>query len=174
MKNIQCELTIRGGKVNKLFEGTNVIGGAVTAFFVAILGQFWFLFVGFLAMNVIDWLTGWYAARQRGEDSSKVGAKGIFKKLWYWIVIFISFYISFSFEEMGALLGINLSFMNMLGYFVLASYLVNEIKSILENCLKLGVQLPEFLVKGLKVAGDLIDNKASATLPTNDDLLEKK
>ena len=30
----------RGEKLNKLFQGTNVIGGAVTAFFVAILGQF--------------------------------------------------------------------------------------------------------------------------------------
>lgn len=160
--------------MNKLFEGTNVIGGAVTAFFVAILGQFWFLFVGLLLFNVIDWLTGWYAARQKGEESSKVGAKGIFKKLWYWIVILISFYISFSFEKMGALVGINLSFMNMLGYFVLASYLVNEIRSILENALKVGVTLPQFLIKGLKIAGDLIDNTASATLPNNDNIFEKK
>lgn len=160
--------------MNKLFQGTNVIGGAVTAFFVAILGQFWFLFAGFLMMNVIDWLTGWYAARQTGKESSKVGAKGVVKKLWYWIVILISFYISFSFEKMGALVGINLSFMNMLGYFVLTSYLVNEIRSILENALKVGVTLPQFLIKGLKIAGDLIDNTANATLPNNDDLFEKK
>lgn len=160
--------------MNKLFQGTNVIGGAVTAFFTAALGQYWFLFAGFLIMNVIDWLTGWYAARQIGEESSKVGAKGIVKKLWYWIVILISFYIAFAFEKMGALVGINLSFMNMLGYFVLTSYLVNEIRSILENALKVGVTLPNFLIKGLKIAGDLIDNTANATLPNNDDLFEKK
>lgn len=160
--------------MNKLFEGTNVIGGAVTAFFTAILGQLWFLFIGLLAMNVIDWLTGWYAARQRNEESSKVGAKGVVKKLWYWIVILISFYISFAFETMGALVGVNLSFMNMLGYFVLSSYLVNEIRSILENTLKVGVTLPEFLIKGLKIAEDLIDNKANAALPNNDELFEKK
>ena len=75
---------------------------------------------------------------------------------------------------MGALVGINLSFMNMLGYFVLASYLVNEIRSILENALKVGVTLPQFLIKGLKIAGDLIDNTANATLPNSDDLFEKK
>ena len=75
---------------------------------------------------------------------------------------------------MGVLLGINLSFMNMLGYFVLTSYLVNEIRSILENALKVGVTLPQFLIKGLKIAGDLIDNTANATLPDNDDLFEKK
>ena len=85
--------------MNKLFQGTNVIGGAVTAFFTAVLGQYWFLFVGLLLFNVIDWLTGWYAARQRGKESSKVGAKGAVKKLWYWIVILISFYISFAFEK---------------------------------------------------------------------------
>ena len=64
--------------------------------------------------------------------------------------------------------------MNMLGYFVLTSYLVNEIRSILENALKVGVTLPQFLIKGLKIAGDLIDNTANATLPNNDDLFEKK
>ena len=53
--------------MNRLFEGTNVIGGAITAFFTAVFGQFWFLFIGLLSFNVIDWLSGWYAARQKNR-----------------------------------------------------------------------------------------------------------
>ena len=107
----------------------------------------------------------WYAARQKNEESSKVGAKGIVKKLWYWIVILISFYISFAFEKMGILVGLDLSFMNMLGYFVLASYLVNEIRSILENIIKVGVKLPNYLIKGLKITDNMLDYVANNSLP---------
>ena len=151
--------------MNRLFEGTNVIGGAITAFFTAVFGQFWFLFIGLLSFNVIDWLSGWYAARQKNEESSKVGAKGIVKKLWYWIVILISFYISFAFEKMGILVGLDLSFMNILGYFVLASYLVNEIRSILENIIKVGLKLPNYLIKGLKITDNMLDYVANNSLP---------
>ena len=102
---------------------------------------------------------------KKNEESSKVGAKGIVKKLWYWIVILISFYISFAFEKMGILVGLDLSFMNMLGYFVLASYLVNEIRSILENIIKVGVKLPNYLIKGLKITDNMLDYVANNSLP---------
>lgn len=44
----------------------------------------------------------------------------------------------------------------------------------IESALKVGVTLPQFLIKGLKIAGDLIDNIANTTLPNNDNLFEKK
>lgn len=37
------------------------------------------------------------------------------------------------------------------------SYLVNEIRSVLENVVKLGVNVPTFMIKGLEVANKAIE-----------------
>lgn len=135
----------------------NIIGGAIAAGLTAVFGQYWFLFAGLLLFNVIDWLTGWYLARIQKKESSKAGAKGIIKKIFYWIVIGTAFFVSIAFTEMGDRIGINLDFCIGIGWFVLASYLVNEIRSVLENAVELGVSVPHFLIKGLEVANEAIE-----------------
>ena len=55
------------------------------------------------------------------------------------MIIGMAFFIGFSFEQMGKTIGVPLGIMNMLGWFVLANYLVNEIRSILENLVDIGV-----------------------------------
>ncbi len=151
--------------MNVLINKTNAAGGFLTTLFAGIFGQFWFLFVGFLAMNFVDWITGWCAARKKGEESSAIGAKGIAKKVWYWVVIAVSFYIAYAMGRMGELLGIDLSFLMMVGWFVLANYLVNEIRSILENLIQLQVEIPVFLMKGLQIASDTIDKTMEGRTP---------
>ena len=54
-----------------------------------------------------------------------------------------------------------LGFMQFIGWFVLANYLVNEIRSILENMVEMGVNVPPMLIKGLKIASERIDAAAS-------------
>lgn len=136
----------------------NATGGILTAFFIAVFGPLWFLFMGFLLLNVIDWITGWWAARKERKESSAVGLKGILKKMVYWIVIAIAFYIAFAFQQMGKMIGIELSFLNMIGWFVLANFIVNEIRSILENAVRIDTEaVPYFLIKGLKVTSELLE-----------------
>ena len=55
------------------------------------------------------------------------------------------------------LLGINLKFLLLLGWFTLACLLVNEIRSILENLVECGYNVPAFLIKGLAVTEKLIN-----------------
>lgn len=141
----------------EIINKVNLIGGFIVTVFAALLGKYWFLFVGLLVLNIIDWLTGWYLAYVNKLESSKIGARGIIKKVGYWIIIFIAFYISYSFIRLGQLLGVNLDFAVGIGWFVLANYLVNEMRSILENGVELGWNVPEFLVKGLEVADKAID-----------------
>ena len=57
------------------------------------------------------------------------------------------------------LLGINLDFLLLLGWFTLACLLVNEVRSILENLVECGYAVPEILVKGLAVTEKLINAK---------------
>ena len=135
----------------------NLIGGAIVAALAAVLGQYWFLFVGLLICNIIDWLTGWAKSSMKGESCSKVGAIGAMKKICYWVVIGIAFFIGFAFEAMGESIGVNLVFMDFVGWFTLANYLVNEIRSVLENLVEMNVPVPDFLVSGLRVTAEKLE-----------------
>ena len=139
----------------------NVIGGVVMTALTAALGKYWFLFVGLLICNIVDWVSGWMKSRMKGESCSKVGAIGAMKKVWYWVVIGIAFFVGFSFQQMGQTIGVPLDFMHFVGWFTLANYLVNEIRSILENLVEMEVPVPAFLVKGLRIAAEKIDAAAN-------------
>lgn len=144
---------MKGIKVNMFY-------GAIVTALASIFGQYWFLFAGFLLMNVIDYLTGFCKAKFYSKnESSAVGAKGIFKKVWYWVVIGLAFYISFSFSSLGDAIGINLAFVQLFGWFTLATYLINEVRSILENLVEMDVKVPAFLISGLAVAEKLLEAK---------------
>lgn len=142
------------------FEKVNVIWGAVATVGAAIFGQYWFLFFGFLILNIVDYATGIIKAKYyQKNESSAVGAKGVLKKVMYWVVIGIAFFIADCFVQFGEIINANLNFLILLGWFVLASYLINEIRSILENCVIMGINVPEFLIKGLDVTEKLINSK---------------
>lgn len=144
----------------KEFDKINIIYGLIATVGVAIFGKYWFLFAGFLIMNVIDYITGYCKAKfYNKNESSAIGAKGIFKKVWYWVVIGIAFFVAFCFTYMGEIIGIDLAFVRFFGWFTLASYLVNEIRSILENLVEMEVKVPAFLVSGLAVTEKLLDKK---------------
>ena len=49
----------------------------------------------------------------------------------------------------------------MLGWFTLATYMVNEVRSILENLVRMHVNVPQFLIAGLDVTQKLIDSKTN-------------
>ena len=136
----------------------NLLYGAIVAILTAIFGQYWFLFAGFLVLNVVDYTTGLIKAKfYKKNESSRMGAKGILKKVGYWLVIGIAFFVSTCFIEMGVKIGIDLNFVVMFGWFTLATYLVNEIRSILENLIEMNVKIPSFLIKGLEVADKAIE-----------------
>ncbi len=144
----------------KEFDKINMLYGAIAAIGVAIFGKYWFLFAGFLTLNVVDYATGYCKAKfYMKNESSAVGAKGIFKKVSYWIVIGLAFFISNCFMYMGEIIGINLGFVILFGWFTLATYLVNEIRSILENLVEMNIKVPQFLIAGLEITQKLIDAK---------------
>ncbi len=123
----------------------------------AVFGAFWYLFAGYLVLNIADWLTGWYKARKKKQESSYVGLRGIIKKTGYWVIILVAFMIPELFVNLGRdVLGINLDFLVLLGWFTLASLLVNEARSILENLVECGYEIPDFLVRGLAITEKLI------------------
>ena len=100
----------------KEFDKVNMIYGVIATIGVALFGKYWFLFFGFLVLNAVDYITGYCKAKfYKKNESSAIGAKGILKKVWYWIVIGMAFFVSMSFVHMGEIIGINLSFVQLFG-----------------------------------------------------------
>lgn len=142
-----------------IIDGYNAITGAVVAVLSYILGEHWLLFVAFLALNVADWLTGWMKSRMAGRENSVAGWKGVLKKLGYWLMIMVAFGAGAVFIEIGRSIGVDLGVTTLLGWFVLASLIINEIRSILENFVEAGYNVPGILISGLKVAEKIVNSE---------------
>ena len=148
--------------MEKILDTYNMVVGAIIALFTAVFGTFWYIFATYMILNIVDWLTGWYKARRLKLESSKIGINGILKKLGYWVIILVAFLVSKIFILLGAdILNVDLSFLTMIGWFTLATLLVNEARSILENLVQCGYNVPNFLIKGLAVADKLINEKTN-------------
>lgn len=131
--------------------------GLIVAVLTYIFGEHWILFAGFFALNIIDYITGCLKSRINGKTNSTKGAKGVLKKLGYWLMIMVAFGSSVIFMEIGEVIGVNLGITKLIGWFVLASLIINEIRSILENFVEAGYDVPNVLTKGLEVASKAVD-----------------
>ncbi len=138
-----------------LIDGIKSAAGAAVDLMTALLGQYWFLFAGLFVFNIIDLLTRWYCCKFNNAETTVV--REIIKKVGYWVVIAMAFYIAFVFKNIGNILGIDLSFSIGLGWLVLAGYLINEMRSVLENAVKLGWDAPKLLLKVVRKADNAID-----------------
>ena len=146
-------------KVFDFADAYNSILGGIIAVLTVIFGEHWYLFALFLILNIADWATGWMKSRIKKKENSVQGWKGVLKKIGYWIMIAVSFAVSVGFIEIGDTIGIDLKVTTFLGWFVLASLIVNEVRSIVENFVEAGFNVPTILQEGLEVA-DRVINKS--------------
>lgn len=137
----------------------NAVVGGIVACLTLIFGEHWILFAGFLLFNVIDFITGIMKSRLTGKENSTKGWQGVLKKLGYWIMILVAFAMSTLFIEIGTVINIDLGVTTLLGWFVLASLAINEIRSILENLVEAGFNVPNVLINGLEVADKIINKE---------------
>lgn len=145
--------------MNTFMDWYNASVGAVIAVLSMIFGEHWFLFAAFLVLNIIDWLTGWMKSSMAKKTNSAAGWKGVLKKIGYWLMILVAFMASALFIEIGASIGIDLGITTLLGWFVLASLIVNELRSIIENFVEAGYNVPAILINGLEVADKLVNKE---------------
>lgn len=74
-------------------------------------------------------------------------------------MILVAFAMSTLFIEIGTVINIDLGVTTLLGWFVLASLAINEIRSILENLVEAGFNVPNVLINGLEVADKIINKE---------------
>lgn len=140
-------------------DSYNAVVGAIVAVLTMFFGKHWPLFALFLLLNAVDWITGWMKSYINKKENSVKGWKGVLKKIGYWLIILVAFVSSYIFIDIGNVLGIDLGITTLLGWFVLASLIVNELRSIVENFVEAGYNVPKVLTNGLEVANKLINQE---------------
>src|SRR5574344_1825819 len=110
---------------------------------VSLFGGYDILFKTFLIFIIIDYISGLLQAIYNKEINSKIGAKGIIKKVGYILIIMIA----------TAIDNINGNTMDIRNI-ILYMFIANEGLSILENCSKIGILIPNVLKNKLKAIGD--------------------
>lgn len=116
------------------------IGGVLGWFFGGLDGFMWAL----IAFVLVDYITGVTAAAIKHELSSDVGAKGIAKKVFEFLLVGIANVLDRQILKQGA----------ALRTLVIFFYVANEGLSILENCTRIGLPVPKALKKLLKQLKD--------------------
>lgn len=116
--------------------------------------------------NVIDYGTGLAAARKRGQViNSSVGLNGIIKKVCMWLLVCLGAMVDILITYGAEQAGITLNFGYAVGCLVAVWLICNEIISILENMVDIGVDLPPFLARVVENLKTQVEKQGAAALP---------
>ena len=118
-----------------------------------------FLLVG---CNLIDYITGLFAAKYRDDKkiSSYKSIRGIVKKVCMWFLIIVGAFVDILIQYAIDTAGIPLTIPFVVSTIVACWLIVNEMISILENLVDIGVKMPPFMMPLLKYINKQIENKA--------------
>ncbi|MED9905191.1 MAG: phage holin family protein [Lachnospiraceae bacterium] len=120
--------------------------------------------------NVIDYGTGIVAAKYRTEEiTSYKGMKGIVKKVCMWLLIVLGAVIDTMLNYAVEYIGLSITLPFIVATVVAVWLLVNEIISILENMIDIGVDMPPFLMPLVKNIKKQVEDKASVAEENTED-----
>ena len=129
---------------------------AVMSLVASMLGVLYIPVLLMVGCNVIDYVTGIWAAsyRQDGGVSSYKSMRGIIKKVTMWLLVIVGAIIDQLLLYASQTFGYQLPFTFLVACVVAIWIICNELISILENMVDIGISIPGFLlpiVKKLKV-----------------------
>lgn len=117
----------------------NDIVSVILTTFVYLVGGFDIAIQSLLIVMVVDYLTGITSAIYNKELSSKIGFKGILKKISYLCVVALSVVIDNLTGQSG-----------LIRTLVIYFFVANDGLSIIENMAEMGVKLPQKLIDSLE------------------------
>jgi len=127
-----------------------------------------FSWLGILAMpviilaglNVTDYITGIVAAKRRNERvTSDRGLWGIVKKIGMWVLVGLGWVMDVLINYAGQYVGLTIKLPFVVATIVAVWLICNEIISILENLLDIGVALPPFLMPLAQMIKGQVEDK---------------
>lgn len=124
----------------------------------AFLGWKGIMLLAWLGVMALDYLSGTLAACREGQWSSKIARQGLWHKGGMILVVTVAAIADGVMGMMTACMILELDWPGLVLPLVLAWYIITELGSILENAVKMGASVPEFLVKLLKSGIQLTDS----------------
>lgn len=129
----------------------------------AFLGWKGVMLIAWVAVMALDYISGTAAACKAGEWNSATAREGLWHKggmiavvlvsaIADWIMVLIAQYIPIGIQWPGIILPL-----------VLAWYIITELGSILENAVKMGANVPGWLVKLLKASAHIVEAAGDVT-----------
>ena len=108
---------------------------------------------------VLDYATGIAAAWSCKLLSSRVGVKGIVKKVAYLALVAVGMVVDYLISSALLRVGVDIQINYCFGMMISVWLIINELLSILENLGKLGIPLPDFLLRAIERLRDGVDRR---------------
>lgn len=122
-----------------------------------------------IVVMIIDYMSGMIKAWGNDELSSKVGLKGIVKKLCYLMLVCVAGVVDWLLWSGLRQVGITLDFGFCFGLIVVIWLIINELISILENLEALKVPMPSFLRSLVGHLKQTVETKAKTKEENNNE-----
>lgn len=111
-------------------------------------------------LNVTDYITGIIASRYRDEQvTSYKGIRGICKKVGMWILVGVGWVMDVLINYASEYVGLSIKLPFVVATVVAVWLICNEIISILENLLDIGVDMPPFLMPLAQMIKGQVEDK---------------
>ena len=148
-------------------ENLLAIKAALAAFFMALgafLGWRGVMAIVWVACMALDYISGTAAACKGRQWSSETAREGLWHKGGMILVVIVAAIADSIMAVICANIPIGFAWPGIILPLVLAWYIITELGSILENAVKLGASVPEWLVKVLKISIKAINTAADASV----------
>ena len=132
----------------------------ILSFLASVLGILYVPVLLMVACNVIDYITGLLAAgsRQDGGISSYRSMRGIIKKVTMWLLVVVGAIVDQLLLYACGVMGYQRHLTFLVACVVAVWIICNELISILENMVDIGIDLPKFLIPLVSNLKNSIDN----------------
>ena len=122
------------------------------------LGWKGIMLMAWVGVMALDYLSGTLAACREGQWSSAVARQGLWHKGGMILVVTVAAISDGVMVMLASSVSLGMEWPGLVLPLVLAWYIITELGSILENAVKMGANVPEFLVKLLKTGVRLTEN----------------
>ena len=113
-------------------------------------------------LNFTDYITGILASKRRNElVTSDKGLWGIVKKIGMWILVGLGWAMDVLINYAGQYVGLSIKLPFVVATIVAVWLICNEIISILENLLDIGVAMPPFLMPLARMIKGQVEDKTN-------------
>lgn len=142
-------------------ENLLTVKTAIAAFFTAMgafLGWKGIMLLTWAAVMILDYISGTMAACKSGSWSSSTAREGLWHKGAMILVVVVAAIADVIMVIIAEYVPIGIQWPGILMPMVLAWYIITELGSILENAVKMGANVPSWLVNLLKASAKIVEN----------------